>query len=260
MYILYTDETNLERSKEAKFFIYGGIFFPIERLPELDKEIKKIREEAGYQNGEEFKFDTRSKPKRISKKNFDNAKNKVLDLCFDKGVQFIAYLVLHKIASEREKKITFAIDHVIGRFNQFLEEAKDYGICILDRLPDAKYQFRYIKKKFQHGLTFDWRSNLKLDRIKSFSLSCIGASNIGSIVDIVIGSFIYCVYNPKNKKVARYLMKKVIRLMWHLKEGENVYLLERGLILRPKRIRHRDYEIEYETLINQLNSLLKSND
>ena len=79
----------MESSKEVKFFIYGGIFLPVERLSELDEKVREIRGKVGYENGEEFKFDTRSKPRHINKKNFDNAKDKILDLCFDKEAHLL---------------------------------------------------------------------------------------------------------------------------------------------------------------------------
>lgn len=256
MYALFTDETNLEPSKEVKFFIYGGIFFPIARLSILDDKIREIRIKAGYKNSDEFKFDSRSKPRNVSKQTFDRAKNKVLDLGFENGIQFIAYLILHKIASKRRLKVNYAINHVIGRFNQFLEENKDYGICILDRLPNPKYQFRFISEKFSKGLTLDAGRNVLLDRIKSFSFSCIGASNVGSMVDIILGSFRYCINNPRNKRVANYLMKKVISLMWHVRVADKIYFLERGLIIRPKTVRKQEYQQEYTNLIKQINALL----
>jgi hypothetical protein len=44
MHILLADETNKEPSKDAQFFVYGGIMFQIDKLPILDWEIEKIRQ------------------------------------------------------------------------------------------------------------------------------------------------------------------------------------------------------------------------
>jgi len=48
MFILLTDETNTQPTDDIKFFAYGGLFFPIEKLPDLHTEIETIRKEAGY--------------------------------------------------------------------------------------------------------------------------------------------------------------------------------------------------------------------
>jgi len=52
-----TDETNQQVSKTSLFFIYGGLFFPIEHLNTLDSEIENIRTGAGYNPEDVFKFE-----------------------------------------------------------------------------------------------------------------------------------------------------------------------------------------------------------
>ncbi len=49
MYLMMTDETNFQPSTRSRFFIYGGLVIPLDRLSILDREIDLIRKEAGYE-------------------------------------------------------------------------------------------------------------------------------------------------------------------------------------------------------------------
>lgn len=52
LYILLTDETNRCPSEDARFFIYGGLIFPVEHLATLHSKIEYIRLKAGYRAGD----------------------------------------------------------------------------------------------------------------------------------------------------------------------------------------------------------------
>ena len=102
MYLLLTDETNQQASSESKFFIYGGLFFPIEKLNTFDIEIEKIRNAAGYNPEDEFKFDTRSRPKHVAPDDATKAKQKVIELCLKIDCKFIVHIILHKIIGKQK--------------------------------------------------------------------------------------------------------------------------------------------------------------
>lgn len=259
MYLILTDETNQKPSKDCKFFVYGGLFFPIETLRKLDEEISSIREEAGYLVSDLLKFDTKSRPPHVSSENATEAKNKVIEACIKADCKFIVHVILHDVLKKQELKqyILWAADYVIGRFNYFLEHTvNDFGLCIIDNLPQD-IQYRYLSDKFQKGLiTKD--KNVRLSRIKLFAATCVGAGHINSAVDIVLGSFRYCINNPKNIEAASKMMSNVISLMWHERDGETIHVHGKGLIIRPELSSlPLQFKKEYDDLIVQINLLIK---
>ncbi|MFQ5798915.1 MAG: hypothetical protein ACE5H0_09520 [Bacteroidota bacterium] len=242
----------------AKFFVYGGLLFPADALSVLHNEIEAIRREAGYQPGDEFKFDTHARPEQVSVEAATEAKRKVIDLCSGCGCKFIVHVILHEIIANQDsdQQVQWAADYVIGGFNRYLAEVNDDGICIVDNLPNRS-EFRYLSDKFAHGLRLDAGTTVALDRIKLFGSTCLGASHANSAMDIVLGSFRYCINSPRNLEAAREMLKQVVRLMWHMRSGDRVSVRGRGLILRPEiaDIRVDEYKREYEELIEHLKSL-----
>lgn len=257
MFALITDETNTRADENAKFFVYGGLFFPIEALVALDQGISQIREEAGYCAGDEFKFDTRSRPEQLTIEAATAAKKAVVQLCIRLNCRFIAYVVLHAIARNRTPQdlVAWGASHVLGRFNRFLVETDDFGLCLIDRLPDTT-EYAFLTRKFCFGLEFPDESNVVLDRIKLFGATCINASHACSAMDIVLGSFRYCINQPANLVAAKEMMADVTRLIWHETVGDSIHALEKGLIFRPKNIQVASYESEYKELLAHINMLI----
>lgn len=257
MYIMFTDETNREPSSDGKFFIYGGLFFRVEQLNKLHEEINNIRSNAGYGSNDEFKFNTHSRPKNVEQAKFNSAKEKVLELCSTLECKFIVYVILHDIIKRRtnDQKIEWAADHVIGRYNKYLESVSEAGICVVDN-PPITSQWKYLSDKFTKGLSVH-EQPVPLDKIKLFTASCINASHASSAMDIVLGAFRYSINNPNNKDLAKKLMKKLFGMMWHTVEQGKPIFDEKGLVLRPKHVINPTYGEEYKKLINHICDLLK---
>ena len=237
---------------------------PVDRLEILNCEIEKIRTKAGYKPEDEFKFDTRSRPKQVSFEASTEAKNEVLGLCQKTGCKFIVHIILHEIIKNQnfDQQAYWAADYVFGRFNRYLNnEVHDTGICVIDNIP-TKSQYKYLCEKFAKGLVFYNGRSLKLKKIIMFATSCVGASHANSAMDIVLGSFRYCINNPKNTDAAKNMMGKVVDLLWHKKEGEKIYATERGLIIRPPihKIEHEPHKLKYKELIDHINFLLQKID
>lgn len=259
MYILLTDETNREPSVDVKFFVYGGIFFSIEKLSLLNLEIANIRERVGYKPGDEFKFNTLSRPKDVSIEEFTAAKNDVIELCLEQDVKFIAYVILHDIIRRKssEEKITMAANNVIGRFNYFLSRQNEDGICIIDNLPENG-QWNYLAEKFQEGLYIQEENRtVPLERIQFFGATCINAAHVNSAMDIILGAFRYCINNPRNPDAASAMMRNVASMMWGREDGDTRYLRDYGFILRPITVKAPAYQKEYDLLIEHIASLTK---
>lgn len=156
MHILLTDETNSRPGQDAKFFIYGGLLFPIDFLPVLDNEINEIRAKAGYRPSDEFKFETNARPEHVSIQDCTDAKRKVVEFCLNNDCKFIAHVILHDIIAnqDQDQQIQWAADYVIGRFNKYLTSVDDVGIVAVDNL-SVRSQFRYLSDKFTLGLNLD---------------------------------------------------------------------------------------------------------
>lgn len=256
-YLLFTDETNQRPGQRARFFIYGGVFFPVDQLATLHKLVEEARRRHGFRSGDDLKFDTHSRPPHVSPDEHTAVKREVLTGCRDLGARFVAYLVLHEIARRRsvEELVSWGANTVLATFNRFLQEENDTGICILDRLPFDK-GFQYLKEKFEVGVTFQRGRARRLDRIQMFAASCSGATHAISAIDIVLGAFRYCVNERERQEVPRAMLPVVVSMMWHRQIGETNYFRERGLLLRPKDVVVREHQQEYQSLVDHLRRLL----
>jgi hypothetical protein len=260
MFVLLTDETNLPSDPRSKFFAYGGLIVPITNLSLLHDGIAAIRAEAGYNQTDEFKFETNARPKNVSIEKATDAKKKVIDLCISLECRFIVYVVLHAISKNTDQKdlIKWGADHVIGKFNVYLTHNDSHGIVALDRLSSST-EYKLLTEKFCLGLSLQEGEKVILDRILLFTSTCINASHISSAMDIVLGSFRYCINQPLNLEAARFMMKCITKLIWCTREGENIYAFEKGLIFRPKEVRNEKYKLEYKDLLGHINNLIAEN-
>jgi len=255
MYLFITDETNVEPTERGKFFIFGGIIFDIEKLPRIDEEVVKIRNEAKFKENDLFKFGSRSRPHYVTKTDFNEAKNRILDISVKNKVNFMAYLIHHNIV-DISIKIESAINHLTSGFNRFLEENNSVGICVYDRMPEINSQFNLLKDNFSSGLNIRGEKRISLGKIKLHSISCAGASNIYSVVDVVLGAFRYCINKPENRIVAKSMIKKISDMVWGDRENGHVYCIGKGIILRP--LKPTKYKEDYDEVINDINNLLSN--
>ena len=230
---------------------------PPNRLVELHNGIASIRKQVGYGPQDELKFQTAARPKHVSIDQCTKAKNDVVDLCVRLECRFIAYVVLHKIA--RNTPVTdlvkWGASHVIGKFNFFLSTQDASGVVVVDRLPAAS-EYAMLTERFTRGLTFPDDKPVVLDRIVLFASSCSNASHASAAMDIVLGSFRYCINQPKNMAAARSMMTNLSKLIWCERDGENLHAFERGLIFRPKDVNVLAYKKEYDDLLAWINELL----
>lgn len=255
-YILYTDETNAEPGEHVEFFIYGGVWLPIEGLPDLDKAVADIRQATGYRPGDVLKFDTHSRPKQVGRAQQTAAKEAVLQASFDAGLRFSAVVVLHDIAHDPEWRWMVQADDLLRAFDKFLARHEGVGVVVMDRKERIhdylieKGQRGYVKRKTDESTPFQ--------RIHSFSSGAIGASHLGSVADIVLGSFRYCVNDVKETPASQKMLPAVVRLMWHIRmprSGE-VHLGARGLLLRPEVVKMASHKARYDAMTSRLNRVI----
>ena len=263
MRILLTDETNREPGPTVKFFVYGGLILNADDLSPLDAGIAEIRRDLGYSPQDDLKFDTRCRPPCVSISTATEAKRRVIALCKELQAKFIAYVALHDIIkhADPDDQVLFATNTVIRQFNKYLRDVvHDDGICVVDVLP-VKHSWKYLSEKFTLGLAYEERY-VPVERIKMFCASCNNASHASSAMDIVLGTFRYCINDPANPQAASEMMANVVDLMWHERDGDTILAYERGLVMRPlvHKIKVDAYRNEYEHLIDHINELLEDDE
>ncbi len=52
------------------------------------------------------------------------------------------------------------------------------------------------------------------------------------------------------------MLPLLIRMMWHLRRGDTIYIKERGLLLRPKVVQSEMHRAEYQALTARLVDLM----
>lgn len=274
MYILLSDETNKNPSKSVKFFVYGGICFPIKLLSGLNNKIDVIRKSAGYKPDDSLKFSPSNRPKTISSKQHADAKNAIIELCLENDVKFFVYIIHHDIivGQDENKVASESAKYVIGRFNIFLnnKDIKQDGICLIDNLP-PDIQYKFFAELFQKGLNIPKYGGgtkwVKLNRIQLYGATCLKASHANSAADIILGAFRYGINDPSNKKVAGKMMKNIVKMIYlptyasSFRDALNDS--SSGFIVRPKALEiakgcYSAFQKDYEDLYEQIDSLVES--
>ncbi|OIQ50988.1 hypothetical protein BerOc1_02933 [Pseudodesulfovibrio hydrargyri] len=259
MYLMFGDEADPEYTKNARFFLYGGVYIPSRRANRLDAAIRSIRRNYGFNTTDSLKFSAKDCPNELCKEDFAKAKEEVLQSALDNDVKFCAYVVLHEIAQAQEihTRIRWGMNSIIGNYNKFLRNKDSHGIVYLDRLSDPNI-FNYFTEWNSKGLSLRNNNYLYLDRILSYGLTCDNASSFASVSDIVLGSFRHCVNEEQRDIVGKKLLPKVVKLMWTNTQNNKLLIREFGLLLRPKAaVTNPKYEAQYAELIARLNEWLQ---
>lgn len=258
VYLLYTEETSMRRDPKSRFFIYGGMFFPIDTLADVHALVQRSRADNGFRESDEFRFGVKHRPKHISKEQHTAARRSVLDGCRQLGVNIIVTIVLPGVAKSRSmgELVGWGANSVLGAFEGFLEEEDAAGICVFDRLPFTQ-PYKFLTTKFQSGASLDDGTARPLDHVQLVSLSCAGASHVASAVDIVIGTFKYCLNEKEPSETCRAVLPGILSMMWHRREGDTVQLRGCGLQFSPAGVKIPAYQQQYDEMTHQLTSILK---
>lgn len=259
MYFLFADETNTQPkyNEGVKFFVYGGLIIPGNKLLEMDEEICRLRKKYGYRNEDSLKFDTNSRPVHLSKEDFAKIKHDVVALCIRLECKLLLYVVLHKIARSKglSTTIKWGADCIFQKFNNYLLEKESSGMAFVDRMSDTS-EYKILTEKFTVGLKYS-TGTTSLNKIRLYASSCDNASHFNSVADVVLGTFRYCINRPFNTGAAKVMMKNIIKLLWSVRIRPGVLdPFERGLTFSPRRQKDAAYKAEYDNLTKQLNALL----
>jgi hypothetical protein len=258
MFLMFGDEADREQGKGKRFFVYGAIFIDTNRMPALHDEIEKLRSKAGLAATASLKFAGATRPKDMPLEAHRDLKNKLMYAAEEiGGVKFCAQVTLHDLArnQEHDDLDLWGANTVLGRFNRFLTEHNEYGYVLFDRIP-VQRPYRYLKEKFQIGMTFRDRPSIRLERVLGVGHAVDGSSHLCSVADVMLGAFRYCVNEPENEEAGKAMFPILMRMMWKRERQGRIYVRECGLVLRPKVINESKHQQEYDALIERLEGYL----
>lgn len=258
MFIMFGDEADAEQAQGKKFFVYGAVFVPTNTISALHNEIESVRRAAGLADTDSLKSASRSRPKQISSDAHRELKSQVMRAALEIGnVRFCAQVTLHELArnQKHDDLVLFGANTVLGKLNSFLSEQKSVGYCLLDRIP-VENPYRYLKEKFQIGLTFPDGKSIRLSRILGMAHAVDGSSHMCSVSDILLGAFRYCVNEPENEEAGKAMFPTLMKMMWKREQGGKSYVNDCGLVFRPATIKEEKHRAEYEGLQARLQGYL----
>lgn len=256
MYLLVADETNRNPNEKIKFFIYGGVSIPLESAQLIHDSITDIRKDYGYYPYDELKFDSRSKPEALSRSQFTEAKNLVIDLADSCGVRFMAYVVHFEIASkDTPTMFLYALRTLLCHYDLFLERKEASGFFLADRFENC---FDTFKEVFTFGIdpvAAGIRNHRNLQHVHLLGATCMGSTHFLSLVDVILGAFRYCVNEVDKTETPKLLYPKVTQLML-TNPADEQEIEEWGLFYRPRAIKSDRIRADYDLLRSRLDSLL----
>ncbi|MHB0929282.1 MAG: hypothetical protein ACYC3W_10375 [Candidatus Nanopelagicales bacterium] len=256
VYWFHLDETN-NTSADGPFFIFGGLIATPSQAVAVHDAIAEIRTRYGYQQGDQFKFHTRSRPDHVSQTDFVAAKQAAVALLEQLDVKMIVYVVLHDIAKGSvEENSEKALNALLSHFEfHFLPEFGARGTVTIDRVDD-RFGYPYLRTKFQHGISLPDGRKAPLANIVHYSFSGDGLSHFSSLVDISLGAFRYCVnasFGKGKEDLAKELIQPLSRALWSKStEDDDRQIGGYGFLQYPKEIRVQQYREQYEILTTKL--------
>ena len=252
-YILYTDESNNDGTKD--FFILGGVFFPVDQLTAIHSLVVACRYDNGFQPEDDFKFNTHSRPDHVSQEQHLAAKAQLLVGLAALDLRFMVVAALRDIAADPRQRWEFQGNSLLLTFDKFCAQRKSNGIVIFDRTSEG---FDYAREKFKTGVKYKSGGQFDFsERLNLFAQSCIGASHIGSVVDVVLGAFRFCVNDVTGAaKGTTAMLPAVLSLMYFREFKGRPVILDYGFMLRPQHVVMAAYKAKYEELTERLNRVM----
>jgi hypothetical protein len=248
MYLLYSDETNVEPSN--KFFIYVGVSIPAASAAQLSADVEGLRTAYGYQPNDLLKFNVREKPPQVSPEWHRDIKRRVIEAAASHGAVLFGSFALHQIAKDKADARRYGINLVSFHFDCYLNRVNDYGLVLIDRFQDDALS-RFLREKLAVGLVgMPYSETLRMERILGWHLASIGSSHFCSVVDIITGALRYAI-NSRTEPTASVLLAQLAPLMLRTSTDK---VDELSLCFSPKTIKHEKYLEEYTALAEYLGS------
>lgn len=248
MYLLYCDESNLER-RQGDFFVYGGISVPDLTALSLSKEIDAIR--ASFKVDPQYLLKFNPGPEGMDHNQFIALKQQVIECSVKHGVQMFTSLILHDVATSPDDARINEINRVCYNFDCYLSNRRSHGLVLIDRFDDGTVNDHLIEKFSVGVVGLPFTPVKRLANIVGFHYSNIGQSNYTSIVDVAIGSLRYCINGfTRGDSRAVSTAGKVLPILsplFHRHDGRQS-VSDLGMCFSPKDVRTPKYKLMYDNL------------
>lgn len=248
MYLLYCDETNLER-RSGDFFVYGGISVPQGMALSLSASIDALRREYGVPDGFRLKFNPG--PVHLSHDQFINLKQRIVETSIEHGVKLFTSLIMHNVAKNPDEARINEINRICFHFDCYLNRMQSHGLVLIDRFDDGAIDAHLIEKFSLGILGLPFTPVRRLANIVGFHYSAIGQSNFPSIVDIVLGSLRHSINgHTRNDERAITTATRVLPILSPLffrEEGQD-NVSDLGLFFSPRIVSVPKYKAAYDSL------------
>ena len=254
MFLLYTDESNLEPSVNT-FFIYGGVAISSEKAKVLSDAVQSIREEFSIPSTYLLKY--KPKPPGLDHPRFNECKQRIIQAAIDNECLLLISLIHHRVARSPDTARRTEINRFAFHYNCLLGRKQSFGLMLIDRFSDTQID-AHLREKFSVGLRgLPYSDSYRLERILGYHYSACGQSHFGTVVDIIICSFrfavnAYCRNERSNLPTASALLS-LLSPLFFIEEGET-RVSELSLFFSPKIIRASALRQEYENLKQFLTS------
>lgn len=255
---MFADEADQD-ALDKQFLVFGAVFVPCENALSLAADISLKRQQLGFGPQDLLKFSPGNLPKHISREKHAELKSELMEMASKYAVKAACYVVFHDIAKNQSKadKLRFAANTLCANFNKFLERNdQEGGLIFFDRTTDYK-QDQYFKELMGYGLPKFDGTRIPIKKILGIHSTREGLCVLHSLCDIVVGSFRFVFNEPKKDKVGKILFSQLSKLLWGEKsaDGKTWYVVDAGLVLRPKKIDFAEYEADRDATIARLKSL-----
>lgn len=131
MYLLYSDETNLDPAN-SDFFVYGGVAFNSVHAEGLSRDIAALRAKHGYKRADVLKFNTKERPAHVNAETHRLIKQGVMELAAHHEVKLFASMILHSVATSPDEARRNEINRIAYHYDCFLNREKDVGLVLVD--------------------------------------------------------------------------------------------------------------------------------
>lgn len=247
MYVLYCDETNLQK-RAGDFLIYGGLGGRGPNLLALSRRVDAIRNEFGLDP--EFKLKFNPGPVGMEHERFIELKQTLLEEAGQHQVGLLAYAIMHDIAESPDVARRNGINVVSYHFDCLLKRNDECGLILLDRFNDEGNAINaHLTKKFSIGLTgMPYSAEMRLSNIMGFHYSAVGQSHIPSLVDIALGSLRFAMnaytHNDHQHHETAHTLLRLLHPM--LDKEESGDISELAFTFSPKIVKAPKYRAVYQ--------------
>ena len=249
-YLCQLDESIVAGKSKNPFFVYGGLLIPLDALASLDARLATLRATAGFPDSVPLKWVAPGG--QITPATHARAKEQLLDALVASGCELFVSLTpaaVAKGARARDQALRFGANGVLRAVHEVLVERDGRALITIDQFPGTS-PISFIEEKGSIGLIYPGtKARLEpLDRMVGFCSTSAKAGRIGSLIDVALGGFAYCL-DPGGRGKVGQIAPKVMPLVSRDRGGNVAFC---GVSFYPTTMKNPDHA----KACNQLSRIL----